>query len=481
MLSFATHSWARNTNIVEQKRKAQNRAAQRAFRERKEAHLKDLETKVDALTKSKEADKHENGLLKAQIERLQIELREYRKRLSLNGGSGANRSPPLTASGQSRSNTNPSYPTGNFQFDFPKFGALPGSQIFGNSFSNGSNSSNGNRTSATPPLVHSPTGSISGPSQPQTVSSRDNSMAARSMSPKSLNGSNTNSPGQMSSMDPSFAPYSTNSNMHGFASTLPQMNNPTNDLFGDLFSPSILKGTSVESTGAYFGGNAQVNGGVSLNGVSDLNGGDSTAGLNRVFQFNGGSISSDTASPSASSASQWNVNANSSCDTSPEPSHDSPAKNADTFCDKLDPRKNSTDATVNQLNNIQFATGDYSVPSLDSFDPVLFGDYRESNDAIVGGGDFTGGFFDEALNPVPFDYASPTNLFGILQSPQQTHSSLTVPSTGAVNAPSPSKNLMADMDKIRDGGDEDYGLPSAKPQQKKTDSSGNLISCNSIW
>ena len=33
------------------KRKAQNRAAQRAFRERKEKHLKDLETKVEDLRK----------------------------------------------------------------------------------------------------------------------------------------------------------------------------------------------------------------------------------------------------------------------------------------------------------------------------------------------------------------------------------------------------------------------------------------------
>lgn len=284
----------------------------------------------------------------------------------------------------------------------------------------------------------------------------------------------------------SFAPYSTNSNMHGFASTLPQMSNTTNDPFGDLFSPSILKGTTVDSTGHYFGGNTQMNGASNMNGVSDLNGGESTAGLNRVFQFNGGSISSDTASPSASSASQWNANANSSCGTSPEPSHDSPAQKtnaADTFCDQIDPRKAATDLTVNQVNidTTRFPNGDYSVPSLDSFDPVLFGDYRESNDAIVGGGDFTGGFFDEALNPVPFDYASPTNLFGILKSPEQTNASLMVPLTGAANAPSPSKNLIADMDKIRDGGDDDFGLPSGKPQYQKVGSTGKLISCNSIW
>ncbi|KAI7660577.1 hypothetical protein KC322_g17467, partial [Hortaea werneckii] len=80
------------------KRKAQNRAAQRAFRERKEKHLKDLETKVSELTKSSEADKHENGLLKAQVERLQVELREYRKQLSLNASTGGARSsPPLNA------------------------------------------------------------------------------------------------------------------------------------------------------------------------------------------------------------------------------------------------------------------------------------------------------------------------------------------------------------------------------------------------
>ena len=441
------------------------------------------------LTKSKEADQHENGLLKAQVDRLQIELREYRKRLSLNGGSGGNRSPPVTGYGQSRSNSNPSHPnrSGNFQFDFPKFGALPGSQIFGNQgYSSGSGSSLGNRNSSTPPTTQSPTGSISGPSQSQNQT-RENS-AGSSLSPKSINGSNTGSPSNIANLYPSFTAYSTNNNMHGFASTLPQMNSNGSDPFGDLFSPSILKSASVDSTGNYFGNGLAMHGGANMNGIKDINGGDSTAGLNRVFQFNSGSSASDTASPSASSASQWNANANSSCGTSPEPSHGSPAdklKNAETFCDKINPERSSTDASAkqtsmnNNTNNNQFDNGDYSVPSLASFDPVLFGDYRDSQDAILGGGDFTGGFFDEALNPAPFDYSSPSNLFGILQSPQQTNASLNVPSTGAANAPSPSKNLMADMDKIRDGGDEDYGLSSIQP--KKTDGSGKLISCNNIW
>ena len=61
-----------------QKRKAQNRAAQRAFRERKEAHVKGLETRVNELeeiTKSKDA---ENEQLKSQVEALQAELMNIR-------------------------------------------------------------------------------------------------------------------------------------------------------------------------------------------------------------------------------------------------------------------------------------------------------------------------------------------------------------------------------------------------------------------
>ncbi|KAI5291898.1 DNA-binding transcription factor yap1 [Ascosphaera aggregata] len=64
------------------KRKAQNRAAQRAFRERKEKHLKDLESKVESLEKISKDSKNENSILRAQVARLQAELNEYRRRLS---------------------------------------------------------------------------------------------------------------------------------------------------------------------------------------------------------------------------------------------------------------------------------------------------------------------------------------------------------------------------------------------------------------
>lgn len=110
-----------------QKRKAQNRAAQRAFRERKEKHLTDLEAKVDDLQKASDDANQENGLLKAQVERLQVELREYRKRLSWvtqgNALSAIN-SYPGNASRMTGLHNN------DFSFDFPKFGDLPGGRIF---------------------------------------------------------------------------------------------------------------------------------------------------------------------------------------------------------------------------------------------------------------------------------------------------------------------------------------------------------------
>jgi len=404
---------------------------------------------VTELSKTQEADKHENGLLKAQVERLQSELREYRKRLSLNSA-GVNRSPALPASGgQQRSSSASSY-GGNFHFDFPKFGGLPGSQMFGSqSLSNGPSP-----TSSTQDIT---------PTQPQP-----GAKSGRSLSPQNQQSQNSNTSNSAVNLD-SFAPYSTTSNMHGFANTLPQMN-ASSDPFGDLFSPGLLKNANQDN---YFEnsqiGNASI--GAQSN-MADTTGGDSTAGLNRVFQFNGGSTASDSTSPSNSSG--WNVNTgNSSCGTSPAPSHESPAnkdKHADSFGQKQF-SENGGFANVNPQNGTNASYTDYSVPSLGNFDPVLFGDYRETNDAIVGGGNFTGGFFDDALTSAPFDFNSPSNLFGILQSPQQSNAML----GNAENAPTPSRNLIAEIEKTRDGGDEDTGASA------KSEGSGKMISCNNIW
>lgn len=388
--------------------------------------------------------------------------------------------------------------------------------MFPNASQNGS-ADNSQRGSVTPPVkVQSPgVNATYNVSTQQPALNRANS-SGNSFSPGSLqsNGSNTGSPAISSghsntvTTNYNFAPYSTNDNMHGFATTLPQMNGGGSDPFGDLFSPSILK-TVGQSGNGYFNPNQQ---NASAPSATVNNGGDSTAGIpdNRVFRFNSTSNTSDSASPSASSLSQWNANgtANSSCGTSPEPSHGSPL-NKDKPSEAYDKTNlhNTYTANSNANTNNGFMSNQYAgnnnnnnfgafdvnsnpafnVPQLDSFDPVLFGDYRDTTqDNIFGGADFGNDFFNDALNTSgPIDYASPSNLFGILgNSPQPAPQPA---------APAPSRNLMAEMDKTRDGGDDDYGLPNtyqqqAAPSQKmqkstatKKDSSGNLISCNNIW
>ncbi|UKZ67685.1 uncharacterized protein TrAtP1_008842 [Trichoderma atroviride] len=106
------------------KRKAQNRAAQRAFRERKEKHLKDLETKVEELEKASEAANHENSMLRAQVERITAELGHYKQRMTLVNNKA-------TTQQQARAQPFGSAAVNNindvsFQFEFPKFGTLPG-------------------------------------------------------------------------------------------------------------------------------------------------------------------------------------------------------------------------------------------------------------------------------------------------------------------------------------------------------------------
>ncbi|KAK5661946.1 hypothetical protein OQA88_10056 [Cercophora sp. LCS_1] len=105
------------------KRKAQNRAAQRAFRERKEKHLKDLETKVQELEAKSQTTSSENERLKAKVDKLTVELNEYKKRVTTLSRGSRSTGAPNTLFGTPLTNNIGDV---NFQFEFPKFGALPG-------------------------------------------------------------------------------------------------------------------------------------------------------------------------------------------------------------------------------------------------------------------------------------------------------------------------------------------------------------------
>ncbi|SCU95067.1 LADA_0G13234g1_1 [Lachancea dasiensis] len=60
------------------KRTAQNRAAQRAFRERKEKKMRELEDKVQQLEKVQEQNEMESGFLRTQLQQLIAEVQKYR-------------------------------------------------------------------------------------------------------------------------------------------------------------------------------------------------------------------------------------------------------------------------------------------------------------------------------------------------------------------------------------------------------------------
>ncbi|KAF4463053.1 AP1-like transcription factor [Fusarium albosuccineum] len=110
------------TSEPSSKRKAQNRAAQRAFRERKEKHLKDLETKVEELEKASQAANHENGLLRAQVDRMTAELNQYKQKVTLVTNPKALPREKVPFGSAAVNNLGDV----NFQFEFPKFGMLPG-------------------------------------------------------------------------------------------------------------------------------------------------------------------------------------------------------------------------------------------------------------------------------------------------------------------------------------------------------------------
>jgi AP-1-like transcription factor len=271
-----------------QKRKAQNRAAQRAFRERKERHLKDLETKVEDLEKASESANHENGRLRATVDKLQMELKEYRKRLSLNV-SGASNSPPQSAT-QSRGSYGNGSNGGDFSFAFPKFGDLPGSFL-----------TNGSIAKTTSPIQNGQRSASSSNSNIPSLPSQESSSSNKAVSPTSNNTA------------PSMPTNGTNfqAPTNGFSSTN----------FGDLsglFSPSILENASRSNSTDYMSfpdSKAPSANGTLRNGSMTSN--SARAQLNNFRQ---GSTASITNSP----ASTMSHALDSSCGTTPEPSADSP-------------------------------------------------------------------------------------------------------------------------------------------------------------
>ena len=244
--------------------------------------MKDLETKVDDLEKASEATNHENGRLRAQVDKLSVELKEYRKRLSLNSTATGHSSPPSATPKSGYQNGN----NADFQFAFPKFGDLPASFL-----NNGSLA----RTSSSP--------------QAQTP-------AATTTTPAPARKESSNSMGSTASTNGDFNAPSANARSWQAANGgFNAISSDFNDLTG-LFSPSVLESVSRTNSLDYMthNGSSSSNASVKQNSFSSNNGANQAPKVPRA----------SSASMTNSPASTMSRALDSSTGTTPEPSADSP-------------------------------------------------------------------------------------------------------------------------------------------------------------
>ena len=448
-----------------QKRKAQNRAAQRAFRERKEKHLKDLEQKVIDLEKASESANHENGVLRAQVDRLSDEVKQYKRRFSTNA------SLSTSPSNNSFQNALGGYDFGEFDFNFPRFGANAAPQ-FPTSLQNGAQDGapdSQNDIGSSDPSSRAHSNSLGPKAHANSYSS--NLSAGSGVSANSGNTSRSRTVDSLDSMfDTSFLSKSNSNNMNK----------------GNNTGLSWTNNVSGDST--------------------TVNGSARPSHDNHASPSGSGSVSS--ASPST-----WQNGNTSSCCTSPDPIDNSLKE----YASKTNQTKptdgsnfgsSSTPGLSSMLNFLQRVskpanrslsparTGltNAKTPSSDltnfdwlasqnggAFDPVLFGDYRDTQEAVIGGGDFSGGLF-ESSNGL-------ANTFPDLMNDPFSFNLATDTTIPAQVQPTPKSNLMEQVNKQRDTGGDEYDAGLVMPRQQEQNKLGppdgmrqpNLLTCHKIW
>lgn len=366
-----------------------------------------METKVEELQKSSDMANQENGLLRAQVERLQVELREYRKRLSWmsNGGSGLS-----TISSLPAAHSRGAYGLQNneFLFDFPKFGDLPGAHLFNSS----ANKNDQTKTKTTEGVPRAP-----------GVLSRDNLNGVGARTPATSKSSSSTPTGSLNTGRHNGTPGSTTSIKTPHTGvkpfTVPNQDTSTSDSpssSSDSHHSQLLSsnGTSPEP---------------SSHSPPDVKSNDSARGNTCIH----GSIDGEESFCARLGMACGSIN-------NPIPAAQEQKTKSNSVSSSDQPAPAPAEDTVGfdwlaQQNGGQF-------------DPVLFGDWREPQDAVLSQ-DF-GSFFNDAF-PLP-DLGSPSHNLSEVASTQP-----------------PKKDLIAQIDSKLD--------EEVVPGEDKS----QMLTCTKIW
>ncbi|KAL9050708.1 MAG: hypothetical protein Q9162_006482 [Coniocarpon cinnabarinum] len=409
------------------KRKAQNRAAQRAFRERKEKHLKDLETKVSDLEKASESANHENSVLRAQVERLQDEVKDYRRRMSVQNNSPTSARPSLDGNG-SFGNTNLNL---DFNFDFPKFGNIPGSVMPSTQAIQGASVQHPQQRSTS--LNSYENGFTNG------LTSQQSSVSSKNQAQPTMSRTNTHNSNSSSMFGSGFfdvmgdkrtqSPQNMPASIHGLVNATQDRASPSNTLSSASRSPASNNDQGRSS---------------SCCTSPDPNDWKSLFNSNKANGFSANGRTDDSSYKSANTPSMTNAK----------------TPNSDSF---------SLDWLANQNGG--------------QFDPVLFGDYREPQNNIVGDDIFSGGFFEDGM---PFsDLNAPFNFNLSANNTKPTPAPASGVFAQMQSQQSAQKKKINLMDQVEQQQEGNYaGAPTdndlAVPQYEDY-SAPNLMTCQKIW
>lgn len=374
------------------------------------------------LEKASESANHENLLLRAKVEKMAAELKEYKKRVALNGH-GKPSAPAVPAYLREASGNVVSNPQDvNFSFEFPKFGRLPG------------------------PAAPSKSDSH----VPQTKS--------------------TTSPGAQPSRSTSFtstqSPLSHNTLSFGANQSIPTLESC--DSFSKIFGqhnsvnakPQPHKSTSRSSTDS--------------TAANSSNGHNTSQSSPASSNSQGGPSSSCGTSPEPYTQSPPAAKALDNTLTTIGEEAPKLDGTQTTFCEKLSmvcgspenpiprtmpvPQEVFHDDTINQSftqpTNLDYNSLDwFAAQNNNAFDPQLFGDYREPQDNVLAGGLYDDTLFNETF-ALPADLGSPFMF-----------DAGTVP-TGST----PKKDLMTEIDeKLRE--DDEEVVPAES----------EMLTCTNMW